>query len=338
MFQAANGRPLSGQSIGKIVFGRWGRELDQGEDIVVCRVDPYTLEIHCHGGDVAAQRIVDDLQRAGCEIVGWSQQLANTRDGLEADCLEALCHATTWRTAEILYEQSAGLLRNAFDQLRPLCSMSMLPAELLARLDALLTWSRFGLHLSKPWNIVLTGRPNVGKSSLINELLGYQRAIVFDQPGTTRDVVTAETAFDGWPVLLADTAGLRDATHELEAAGIALARRRLETADARLVLIDLSTPQTEFDERLLIEWPEAIVIGHKCDLNDLWGDHLPARAVRVSSVTGEGIGELQRILVRQLVPNVPPAGTPIPINQRQTDLLVARRAPLSAHWISKPPS
>ena len=172
----------------------------------------------------------------------------------------------------------------------------------------------------------------MGKSSLINALLGYERAIVFDQPGTTRDVVTAETAFEGWPVQLADTAGLRDATDELEAAGINLARRRLETADVRLVLVDLSEPPHDDDKRNPARWPDDI-IGHKCDLGDQWKGQLPRTAIRVSSVTGQGLGELQRRLIQTLVPNVPRPGTPIPINQTQINLLVAaRRRRLNPNW------
>ena len=179
---------------------------------------------------------------------------------------------------------------------------------------------------------VLTGTSYDVRSGLINALLGYQRAIVFDQPGTTRDVVTAETAFDGWPVVLADTAGLRDATEELEAAGIALARQRLEHADARLVLVDLNEPPTRDDESLIAHWSDAIVIGHKCDLGDRWQGRLPSSALRVSSVTGEGLEAIQRQLIERLIPRVPPPGTPIPITRRQTDLLnIARSELLSSN-------
>jgi tRNA modification GTPase len=192
---------------------------------------------------------------------------------------------------------------------------------LIRELDRLLHWSDFGLHLSKPWSIVLTGRPNVGKSSLINGLLGYQRAIVFDQPGTTRDIVTGETAFEGWPVVLADTAGLRSHAPELEAAGIALARERLRVADLKLVLLDLSQSPTAEDFELLSEYPEGLVVAHKCDLADRWGDQLPHGVFRVSSVTGEGMAALQQQLVSRLVPKIPPKETPIPLTQPQVEML-----------------
>ena len=192
-------------------------------------------------------------------------------------------------------------------------------------LDGLLVWANFGLHLSTPWSVTLTGRPNVGKSSLINALLGYQRSIVFNEPGTTRDVVTGETALEGWPIILADTAGIRRGAGELESAGITLARERLQAADLCLVLIDLSQTPTVDDDEFLNQWPDAIVVAHKCDLPDQWREHLPNHAIKVSSLSGEGLNELQKQIVSRLIPAVPPPGTPIPITARQVDILTAAR-------------
>lgn len=345
LFLAANGRSLMAQVPRRIAFGQWGR--DATEDIVVSRLTDETLEIHCHGGDAAVRRILDDLkQQVGCTVVSWQQQRLSGIELLDVECLDALSRATTERTAEILLEQSTGLLRRAFERIEIATPAvvsprddAALPAraassrqELLAQTEALLSWSSFGLHLTQPWNVVLTGLPNVGKSSLINRLLGYERAIVFDQPGTTRDAVTADTALEGWPVRLIDTAGLRDTAEELEAAGIALARQRLATADLRIVLVDVSEPPSTDDERLLAEWPDAIVVAHKVDLPqrwpDQWCERLPQRIVRVSSATGEGIPELQRQLIERLIPRVPPVGTAIPVNARQIELLHATRAAL----------
>ncbi len=94
---------------------------------------------------------------------------------------------------------------------------------------------------------MVAGRPNVGKSRLLNALAGYERAIVDPTPGTTRDVVTVRTALDGWPVELADTAGLRDSDDAIESAGIALARARQADADLTLLVLDRSEPLTETD-------------------------------------------------------------------------------------------
>ena len=78
------------------------------------------------------------------------------------------------------------------------------------QIEALLSHAATGLHLVHPWQVVVAGRPNVGKSSLINAIAGYRRAIVHSTPGTTRDVVSVQTAMDGWPVEISDTAGLRE--------------------------------------------------------------------------------------------------------------------------------
>lgn len=330
LFRAANGLPFSQQPVGRIAFGRWGTTQLDGEDVVVCRTEVASLEIHCHGGDAAVRRILRDLEHSGCQTLEWRSQLSEAVDEFEADCADALSRATTWRTAEILNEQASGLLRGTLqDLLRDVTSPES-TSQVISKINELLDWSVFGIHLSEPWSVVLTGRPNVGKSSLINALLGYQRAIVFDQPGTTRDVVTAETAFDGWPVMLADTAGLRDATEELERAGIALTRQRLGVADARMVLVDLSQLPTPDDEELIAQWTDAIVIGHKCDLGDQWQNRLPTGAIRVSSVTGEGLDEIQRRIVQRLIPHVPSARTPIPITQRQIYHLERARTELMA--------
>jgi len=322
LFRAANAKRLADQPLDRIVFGRWGRQ--NAEELVVCRVQSHVMEIYCHGGNAAVRRVLDDLKSVDCEIVDWSQQTRLSTDLLEAECLEVLSRTSTWRTSRIALQQTNGLLRSVYTRLSH--SGSLRDSSIDLELDELLSWSTFGIHLSTPWNVVLTGRPNVGKSSLINRLLGYNRAIVFDQPGTTRDVVTGETAFDGWPVLLADTAGIRDNAGSLEAAGIALARDRLRSADLVVVVLDLSQPPSTEDFSFLAEQPIALVVGHKSDLPDQWSDRLPPRAIRVSSVTGEGVAELQKRLVEKLIPELPDAQTAVPMTQRQIELLQQARA------------
>jgi tRNA modification GTPase len=182
--------------------------------------------------------------------------------------------------------------------------------------------------LTEPFRVVLTGRPNVGKSSLINALVGFQRSIVFDQPGTTRDVVTAETAWDGWPVLLADTAGLRANAEGLEAHGIDLAHKQIEQADLVLIVLDASStsevPPVQDDVGLLPfgshpdQRSRTITITNKIDLvlNDRASEISRVQAdFFVSAVTGEGLEHLITELGRQLVPNEPPVNVPIPVSQ-----------------------
>lgn len=196
-----------------------------------------------------------------------------------------------------------------------------------SRANEMLAWANFGTHLTQPWEVVLAGRPNVGKSSLINALVGFERSIVFDEPGTTRDVVTADTVLDGWAIRLSDTAGQRGSARDLEAAGIARAREAFANADARLLLIDVSQPPHADDWQLLAEWPDAIVVAHKVDLLDAWGEALPKKAIRVSSLQRTGLRELSSAIVLRLVPMLPPDDAVIPLTDRQRSELTALASP-----------
>jgi len=332
LFRAANGKPLSRQAIRQVVFGRWG--IGTEEEIVLCRTSPEVLDLHSHGGNAAVGRILADLESLGCRIETW--QSAESRDGgiFESECLQCVARAQTVRTAGILLEQQTGVLRSALEDLlsqvrRVARGESADPpdevrATLASRLGALERWSDFGLHLCDPWGVVLVGRPNVGKSSLMNALLGYSRSIVYDQPGTTRDVLSAQTALEGWAMNLIDTAGLRSDAPELEAAGIALAEAQIERADCRVLLLDTSQPPGDDDWRLIERWPDALLVAHKSDLPNVWHGTLPSAAVSASSLFGTGIADLASTLVNKLVPEIPPPGTAIPITTRQVALI--RRA------------
>lgn len=325
-FRAANGRSLAEQTIGRIVFGRWGAE--PAEEVVVVRCSAAETEIHCHGGAAAVQRILEQLQASGCRVESWQEQLATQSGLLELECTAALTRAVTLRTATILLDQLSGTLRTAFERLRILP-----PDDNASRkhaLDKLLRWSRFGLHLTTPWTVVLAGRPNAGKSSLINRLVGYTRSIVYDEPGTTRDVVTAETAFDGWPVQLADTAGLREQAGELEAAGIIRARGKLATADLQVLVLDTSVPPDSADLELLAAFPQAIVVGHKSDLPNAWGSERPPAAIAVSSLTDAGLDQLIAAISTALAPAVPACGVAVPLTDRQVGLLQRAHEALTA--------
>jgi tRNA modification GTPase len=327
LFRAANQQPIADQPVGRVVFGRWGSQ--PAEEIVLCRRSEKTIDVHCHGGDAAVQRILADLSRAGFQIVSW-QDLATAEACLFAtECADALANAPTLRTANLLLEQSSGTLRRAIERLHAcLVSERHFISDALPQIDALRAWADFGRHLTVPWKVVILGRPNVGKSSLLNALAGYARAIVFDQPGTTRDLVTAETAFDGWPVRLVDTAGIREAECTLESAGIALARGEAVSADCRLVVLDTSQPPQSADFELLAAWSGPLVVAHKADLPDAWDDRIPRGGVRVSSLTGAGIDALIERIATTLVPCVPAPGTAVPVTARQVELLSRARQAL----------
>src|SRR5205823_1009519 len=161
------------------------------------------------------------------------------------------------------------------------------------------------------------GRPNVGKSRLLNALAGYGRAIVDASPGTTRDVVTVRTALDGWPVELADTAGLRDPDDPLEAAGIALAREQQRGARLPPVVLDRSQPWTENDQALIEAarraetTPLTVTVANKSALPAAW-EPLGDAWATISAERGDGIEALTQALARRLVPAPPPPGAGVP--------------------------
>lgn len=309
LFRPASDRPLGEFAHGRIVFGLWGGS--PGEELVVCRRGDDEIEIHCHGGTAAVQAIVGSLQSAGCKLDRWQNWCRRrAASPVRADAFEDLARATTVRTAAILLDQYHGALDAEMEAIIALLSSGELPERNAAeRLHALLARARLGLHLVEPFHVVLAGRPNAGKSSLINALLGYQRSIVHDQPGTTRDVVTAGTAFDGWPVELADTAGLRESGDPLEAAGIGLAEQRLLTADLQVLVFDASQAWTDADRRLCQRWPEALVVHSKSDLPR--GDDRPP-GIFTSAATGEGVESLARSIAYRLAPDLPPTGAAVP--------------------------
>ena len=345
-FRAANGRPLAQQLLGRIVFGRWGDPGgDQGDDhcgeeLVLCRITESRIEIHCHGGQAASAAIVEALTDAGCEQRDWTAQIhATSADPIQAEAHAALAHAPTRRTANILLDQYHGALRRALRDALADCNGGQTDRAAQTLRDVL-KYADVGRHLTRPWRIVLAGRPNVGKSSLINALVGYQRAIVFDQPGTTRDVVTATTAVDGWPIELADTAGLRaggDETDDaLEAAGMARTAGVLSSADLVLLVFDASggwedaaaiddvVPARRASSRVLH-------VANKIDLVGRHGGEQPADAppvmappdtapsdtVSTSATLGTGIEELIVAIAERLVPSAPPPGTAVPFSESQ---------------------
>ena len=326
LFQPAGPRALVDRPCGQIAFGRWP-STEVGEEVVVCRRTQHRIEIHCHGGQAAARAIIDTLTARDCPEISWTDWTRQTApDLLAADALVALASATTERTALLLWQQHEGALRRAIERIEALLVAGDL-AGAKAGIDDLLAWSDVGLHLTSPWKVVLAGRPNVGKSSLINALVGYRRAIVHDTPGTTRDVVTAATAIDGWPIELADTAGMHASTDLLEQQGIALARQRIAAADLVLLVFDRSEPWTADDEQLASEWPQALRVLNKCDLPP--DGSVPGEGVRMSATQAIGLDELTTAIAKRLVPRQPSADQAMPFQQSHVTALRAAAAAIA---------
>jgi tRNA modification GTPase len=323
-FSAANGRPLREQPTDRLVFGHWttaGRQ----EEVILLRGAEDSLEIHCHGGDAASGRIVADFVAGGCQVLLWSEWLAQgtaTLIGVEAEI--ALAGATTRRAAAILLDQRLGALERAIVNVRALLESGDTTSA-SAALSTLIDRARLGLRLTEPWRVAIAGPPNVGKSTLINALAGYQRAIVFDQPGTTRDVLAVETAIDGWPVQLTDAAGIRETDNPLEAKGVERAREQLRHADLILWVVDATAAQPDGDAELesleatdQVSAREPIVVLNKIDLAP---GRTPVGDVAVSALTGQGLEQLLTLIGSTLAPVPPQRGEAIPFTVRQAKLL-----------------
>jgi len=340
-------RPAATLTPGQVVYGTWssanlsatslaGTPLaagtsslptPAGEAVVVTAVAEQWLEIHCHGGRAAVEAIIGDLIRQGASRCEWSQWLAV--DKISPWIIEAhqvLAATTTRRTAAIAYDQTQGaLLAAVTDWLRSLTDEQATDeqaadeqqrfAAVRRQIEHVLSFAALGEHLSRPWQIVLAGAPNVGKSSLLNAMLGYRRAITFDAPGTTRDVVSAETVLEGWPVMLSDTAGLRASAEGVERQGVARAQACIDQADLVLLVTDAAQPDPvtpQLETRTPWLWVQNKVDKASGSL---------AGGIPTVATTGQGVAELFQEIVRCLVPGPPPPGQPMPVTPNQTQAL-----------------
>jgi len=310
-----SGRPLAEFPEDRLVLGRFNWE--NGEEIVVRRRGPRAVELHCHGGYAAAAMIEETLRQRGCRVIDWRQWVSESQtDSISASALAALAEAPTERTAGVLLDQYHGALSRAFDAIEQDIEEKNFGSA-RSRVESLSAYIPLGLHLTKPWRVVVAGPPNAGKSSLINAMVGFQRSIVYHAPGTTRDAVTVTTAMDGWPVELCDTAGLRAEAEGIEKAGVDLARRLISGADLAVLVFDLTSDWKASDQALADSLPNALIVHNKVDL-EFTKDNRP-NGLYTSALTGAGNDELIKIIADRLVPFPPPPGAPVPFTSEQIE-------------------
>jgi tRNA modification GTPase len=341
-FIARSGRPVGDVPLGRIVLGHWGGA--DGEELVLCRCYENQIEVHCHGGTAAVEAVISRLQNEGCQRLTWQEWIDRSEpDRLQAAARIALADAVTERTAAILLDQLNGALSAAIrDVIANVAAAKWSSAA--EKLEELLSLQELGLHLANPWQVVVFGAPNVGKSSLINALAGYERAIVAPTPGTTRDVVTVKTAIDGWPVQLSDTAGFRETQDELESAGIKLATTAVTGADLAIFVHDasklpdeLSGSEAKLAPPTLAPHARGIHVVNKIDLlsaaerSDLIQQFAASRIgtgepLAVSALTGEGLADMISAIARTLAPVSPAAGSAVPFTSEQLDGLTLAKA------------
>ena len=274
-----------------------------GESVVVCRTAEDRYELHCHGGHAASHAILNCLLDEGIQIQSAIESFAQTQtDPIDTEATLELLKAKTLRTARILMDQKRGALRDALNQIDRALERADLPeARRLAQ--ELKSWNEVGRHLTTPFDVLLCGPPNVGKSSLLNRILGYRRAIVHDQAGTTRDLLVEETSIEGWPVRIQDSAGIRTSGDLTEQLGVQRAIEASSSADLQLILVDPAEGWTQAHQGLLDSKPhKSMLVLTKADLQLPSPNSLPAcPSLSVSAQTGEGIDELLRAIARGLV-------------------------------------
>jgi tRNA modification GTPase len=285
----------------------------------------HMVEISCHGGILPAKAVLEAVLASGARLAlpgeFTRRAFLNGRiDLTQAEAVVDLIHSRTELAMAAAQEQLAGRLSERINKARDdlLAALAHIEAhidfpdediapntreQLGTRLNAA---AEFAEHLLRTFNegqilrrgirAAIIGRPNAGKSSLLNQLLGHDRAIVSPIPGTTRDTIEETANIRGLPVVFVDTAGLREARDEIEVEGIRRSRLTFERADLILHILDASEPLMPEDERYLAEFSgkKRLFIANKIDLpRKLELPRDVSRVVEVSCVTGDGIEQLK---------------------------------------------
>jgi tRNA modification GTPase len=311
------------------------------------------VEITCHGGDWSAPRLLDCLLVAGARAARpgefTERAFVNGRlDLARAEAVADVIHAESALAHRLAARQVEGALSrglsNIAEPLRDLLAEiearvdfaddlgeAALPPSVAAglthaleSLDALLAGSDLGRRAREGARLALVGRPNVGKSSLFNALLGEARAIVTSEPGTTRDAVSERLELGGIPLRLIDTAGVRASTETVERLGVARTYEEIAQADVVLHVVDASAPWSGEDDAIAARLATPpVVAANKADLPR----RLEGAPLYVSAHTGEGLPALRAALATA-AGATGDGGAALVTNARHIDALRRARAAL----------
>ena len=347
VFRAVNGRPFADQETRKMVYGEMldsqGRVIDQGLAVRFPGPNSYTgedsAEFHCHGSPVVLRELLAALFAAGARQAKAGEftkrAFLNGRlDLTQAEAVVDLIDAETAAAARNAAAQLDGGLRRVLEPIQdalldvtsrfyavvdyPDEDIEDVRPEQIAealqaaddRLTALLATCQRGQVLKSGVRTAIVGRPNAGKSSLLNALAGYDRAIVTDVPGTTRDTVEESVLCGGVLLRLIDTAGIRDTEDIVEQLGVERSRQALRTAGLAIVLLDGTAEITQEDRDILAlaqNCPRLIVAMSKSDLLPAGrgpvlqingNSRRPDAFVTLSSVAPGGLHSLESAVAR----------------------------------------
>lgn len=310
------------------------------------------VELQCHGGAIAANAVLRALFSVGCRMAEPGEftfrAFVNGKlDLAQAEAVADLINSGSESAMHLAERQLAGTLSVKLDAIYD--GINHLRSECEARLDfpdeeldfdtnlieqcielknkisVLLDSFEAGSRLRDGIDIVLAGRPNAGKSSLLNRLAGFDRAIVSDIPGTTRDTVEHECVLCGIPVRLTDTAGLRDSQDPIETLGIERSRRSIAAAQVTFWMLDASSSNIHVEIEEMNDGcsGQTIAVWNKCDVaGNVALPELEYPSCRISALTGDGIDSLLDVFKNMITNNGEKAILPeTAINARMADAL-----------------
>lgn len=343
-------------------------ELDQV--LLTCFPAPHSLtgedvvEISCHGSPAIVRRIIDATLASGATLAGPGEftlrAVSNGKINLaQAEAIRDLIAAQTDAAVKQASRQLKGELSKTLDPFKEklvhvivLLESALefveddLPATQANHVEESLQFVIAGVErLSRSYSagrllqdgarIAITGRPNVGKSSLFNSLVRSERAIVTDVPGTTRDTLSEAIDIGGVPVVLTDTAGLRETSDNVESLGIERTHRAMGDADLVLLVLDGSNQLGPEDETLLKETADArrLVVMNKSDLpsfRPLARCVEDGEAINVSARTGDGLSALHSAILAKLNSTGADNGSLLITNARHYDLLCGAKRELKS--------
>jgi tRNA modification GTPase len=342
VFRPRRGQPLGKRKSHTVTYGQVvspdGVMVDEALALLMKGPRSFTgedvVELHCHGGQVAVRRVLDAVLDAGARLAepGEFTRRAFMNGRMDLSQAEAVIDVIRAKTDQAL-KAAVGQLRGALgDEVRAIRDRLLevaahLEADIdfpeldlevetyqhlvdgcewsLGRVRTLLNGARQGRLLREGYRVVLAGRPNVGKSSLLNRLVRENRAIVTEVPGTTRDVIEEWINLRGLPVIVTDTAGIRETTDVVERLGVDRSRAMLERADLILMVVEAPAGITADDQELAAllphETPKLVVfnkvdrlLGGERPAGDLGGPELPeVPVVWVSAESGVGMEALE---------------------------------------------